>query len=136
MGVIAPNRKEGKLEVNVEARKYCAYVLHITANNKNFPLEQNDINSMIRDTALDIYTSCWEANNIRVDNDKERYNERIRLQRHAHDKCNAMMALIELAVPLYHMPNKRCIYWMNQTKALRNKIAAWNKSDEARLKPE
>lgn len=59
------------------ARELCAYTLRITANPKKFPVDQKSFTEKIRDVAIDIYTLCWEANNIKVDNRMDRYLRRI-----------------------------------------------------------
>lgn len=135
MSVSKPLRQEGQLEINVEARALCTYTLLITSNEKHFPVEQKSFTEKLRDAAIEIHLLCWEANNIRVDNDSDKYNRRIALQNEAADKCNRLAALIDVAKPVFHLSSKRTIYWMKLTLELRNKIRAWRDSDVKRLKP-
>lgn len=135
MSVPVNQRTQGELEVNVKARTLCVYTLKITANEKHFPVEQKAFTEKIRTASIDIYTLCWEANNIRVDGRMDRYLRRIALQETAADKCNTLCALIEIAKSLFHLSSKRCIYWIDQTVKLRAMIRAWANSDLKRLKP-
>jgi len=135
MSVSKPLRQEGQLEINVEARALCTYTLLITSNEKHFPVEQKSFTEKLRDAAIEIHLLCWEANNIKVDGNAEKYSRRIRLENEAADKCNRLAALIDVAKPVYHLSSKRTIYWMNLTLELRNKIRAWRDSDVKRLKP-
>lgn len=135
MSVPVNQRTAGELDVNVKARVLCTYTLKITANPKHFPPEQNSFTEKIRDAAIDIYTMCWEANNIRVDNRMDRYLRRIELQELAADKCNTLCVLIELAKPLFKLSSKRCMFWIDMVVKLRAEIRAWTSSDLKRLKP-
>lgn len=135
MSVPVNKRTQGELEVNVLARELCAYTLKITANEKHFPTDQKTFTEKIRDAAIDIYTMCWEANNIKVDNRMDRYLRRIELQELAADKCNTLCILIEIAKPLFHLSSKRTAYWIDKTVKLRAVIRSWANSDLKRLKP-
>ena len=135
MSVPVNQRSQGELEVNVQARDLCVYTLKVTANQKWFPVEQEAFTNKIRDVALDIYTLCWEANNIRVDDRMDRYLRRVELQEMAADRCNSLCVLLEIAKPLFHLSSKRCAYWIDKTVKLRAIIRAWASSDLKRLKP-
>lgn len=135
MSVPMDRRNEGRLDVNTKAKELCVYTLRITANKKVFMEEQDAFTQMLREAALDIHLKCWEANNIRVDSNMERYKRRIELQARAIDKCTALCAMIDLAKPLFHLTTKRTIFWMDKVTALREMIRAWRANDVHRLKP-
>lgn len=135
MSVPVPKREEGKLEVNTLARALCVYTLKITANPKNFPIEQKSYTELIRMCAIKIHTLCWRANNIKVENNAERYRERMRAQDEVANLCNDLYAMIEVAKALFHMSSKRTIYWQKQVVDVRNHIRSWHDSDVKRLKP-
>ena len=135
MSVPVPNRGEGELKVNTQARELTVYTMIVTANEKWFPQEQKAFIEKLRDTALEIQALCWEANNIRVDGSEEKYRRRISLQEQAAEKCNRMMMLIETAKPLFHLTSKRTIYWIGKTKDLRGLIRGWRENDVKRLRP-
>lgn len=135
MAVPEPIRNQGQLTVNTKAQELCAYTLKITANEKHFPKTQDEFIQRIRGAAVDIHCLCWEANNIKVCNSPERYKTRLALQAQAADKCNRLCALIEVAKPLFHLSNKRTVYWLHRTIEVRNLIRAWHEADTKRLRP-
>lgn len=135
MSVPVSKRGHGELEVNTQARKLTIHTFQILANEKYFPREQSAYIAKIQDCCLELQSLCWEANNIRVGGDPERYALRIRLQELAIGQCNRMMMLIETAGPLFHLELRRVQYWENMVKELRTLIRAWNSRDAQRLRP-
>ena len=135
MSVPQPLRGEGKLEINTKAKNLCVYTLKITANEKNFPIEQQSFIEKIRNLAIDIHCMCWEANNIKVGDNQQRYERRLELQAEAADKCNTLSALIDISKSLFHLSSRKVIYWTELVIELRNKIRSWHDSDAKRLKP-
>ena len=130
-----PNRSEGELEVNTKARALTVYTLKILENEKWFPKTQQAFISKVQDCVIEIQSLCWEANNIKVGSNAERYKRRIDLQDQAAEKCNRLMMLIETAKPLFHLESKRVRYWIKNTKELRNYIRGWHDKDVERLRP-
>ena len=124
------------MEVSTKARDLTVYTLQILSNEKHFPQDQGAYIDMIRNTAIEISALCWEANNIKVGNDRSRYERRLNLQDQAADKCNRLCFLIEVAKPLFHLGSKRYIYWISQTTELRSYIRAWRDQNANALKPE
>ena len=135
MSVPVPNRSEGELEVNTKARALTVYTLKILENEKWFPKEQKAFITMLQECVVDIQALCWEANNIKVNGNGERYKRRTDMQDRAAEKCNRMMMLIETAKPLFHLHSKRVRFWLGKTKELRNYIRGWHDKDVERLKP-
>ena len=135
MSVPVPNRGHGELEVNTKARELTVYTLHILENDKWFPKEQQAYISMLQTCAIEIQALCWEANNIRVNDDQAEYERRLQLQKEAASKCNRMTMLIETAKPLFHLRSKRVRHWISLTLELRKSIRGWHESDVKRLAP-
>ncbi len=135
MSVPVPNRSRGELEVNTKARELTVYTLRVLSNEKWFPQAQSKYADMIRECVLDIQSKCWEANNIKVDGDRTRYQRRINLQDEAADRCNSLCMLVETAKPLYHLRSTRVRYWITQAVALRQIIRGWREENAKRLKP-
>lgn len=131
-----PKRGHGELEVNTKARALTVYTLKILENEKWFPQTQKAFIDKLRDCVIEIQALCWEANEIKVAGNMERYLERIKLQDKAASKCNRMNMLIETAKPLFHLQSKRCRFWIKQTSELRNMIRGWRENDIKRLKPQ
>lgn len=135
MSVPLPMRKPGELELNVKTKDLCVYTLQITANEKIFKEDYKSFTELIRNTALQIHTLCWRANNIVVMGDPYRYRNRLQAQEDAADLCNDMYAMVEIAKPLFHLRSKRVIYWQDKIIGVRNYIRRWHDSDCKRLKP-
>lgn len=136
MSVPKDKRKIGELAVNTAARSICTHILKITGNDKKFPPDQLEYTNRMRDLALQIDLDCWEANNIRVGNSKEKYDDRLRLQEKAKRECTNMLEMINIAQPLYHMSTKRYEYLTEQYTNLRSMITSWEESNKRRLNPE
>ena len=114
------------------ARELAVYTIQICKNKKVFlPEYQSALTDDIIRTAKDIYINAWTANNIRVTekNKKELWAWRSKLQRQAILDCNNLLALIELAHPLFRLKGKRIEYWSEQTLKVRNYIKKWRESD-------
>ena len=135
MSVPVPNRGHGELEVNTKARALTVYTLKILENEKWFPKSQIAFITKLQDCAIEIQALCWEANEIKVNGNEQRYLRRIDLQDKAAEKCNRMTILIETAQPLFHLQTKRTRYWINLVVTLRNLIRGWRDKDVIRLKP-
>ncbi len=135
MSVPVPQRSEGELEVNTKARVLTVYTLKILENEKWFPQSQKAFITKLQDCVIEIQALCWEANNIRVNGDPEKYKRRMNLQNQAAEKCNRMLMLIDTAKPLFHLESKRVRYWSAMTRELRNYISGWHTKDVDRLKP-
>jgi len=135
MSVPVPNRGHGELEVNTKARALTVYTLKILENEKWFPKSQVAFITKLQDCAIEIQALCWEANEIKVNDNEQRYLRRINLQDNAAEKCNRMTMLIETAQPLFHLQTKRTRYWINLVVTLRNLIRGWRDKDVIRLKP-
>lgn len=133
MSVPETQRGQAKLQVLVDARYLAKYTLQITANEKVFkPEYQRSLTDDIVKTAKDIFTMAWTANNIRVGDDIENWNERKRLQEMATRKCNDLLALIDLAKPVFHLSAKRVKYWGKLTIKVRQEIRNWKTGDSKR----
>lgn len=132
MSVPVNERTQGKLEACVKAHDLTCYTLNITANKNVFAADyQRAITDKINETALDIWTKVWTANNILVKG-KEEMEERLRLQEAAARDCNNLLSLIEIAAKLFHLRSKRVAYWTSKTVETRNLIRAWRESDRKR----
>lgn len=110
MSVPVPQRSEGELEVNTKARVLTVYTLKILENEKWFPQSQKAFITKLQDCVIEIQALCWEANNIKVNGDPEKYKRRMNLQNQAAEKCNRMLMLIDTAKPLFHLESKRVRY--------------------------
>ena len=107
--------------------------MRITKNPKVFmPEYQTALTNDIINTAKEIFIKCWTANNIKVGDDAENYITRKRLQEEAARECNNLLALIQMAKPLFHLAGKRVKYWGKKTIEVRNEIRDWKAGDSKR----
>ena len=130
MSVPAGQRKENRLEVVMQARALAAYTLKITSNQNVFiPDYDEAVKSKIQDSALTIFLNLMDANNIRVDDNVEKWKERDKLQKDAATACNTLLNLIYLAQTVYHLRASRIKYWSELVLSVRGLIRKWNHSD-------
>ena len=133
MSVPEPLRHKGRLEVHVKAQYLASYTIKILANNKTFPAEvDGELVKRIKDSAISIYAKTWSANKINATTNKVNREMRYRLQREAWMLCNEMLAYIGIAKQVFHLREKRMMYWswlITSTQAL---IQSWIDSDVER----
>ena len=132
MSVPETKRGEGKLEVLVKARELATYTVKITGNTNVFKADYYVLTNKIVGYALDIYTKCWTANNIRVDKDPEKAKRRLSLQESAAMDCNNLLSLMQIAWGVFHLKAKRIEYWGNLILETRKLIRSWCESDYKR----
>lgn len=129
MSVPVNKRSHGKLEACVKAHGLCCYTLQITANSNVFlPKYQEALTNRIIETAINIHTLCWSANNVLV-NSTEDLAERNHFQEQAAIQCNVLLSLIEIAKKIFHLSTKRVTYWSGLAIDTRNLVRAWRLSD-------
>lgn len=132
MSVPETKRQKGKLEVIVKALDLATYTIQITSNEKTFdPKYRFAVTDDLISHAKDIYLKSWTANNIRV-NSEEAYKARKKLQDEAVVKCNAFLALLDVAKKVFHLDTKRVVYWGNKIIEVRTLLRAWRDSDKKR----
>lgn len=133
MSVPVGKRQEGHLKVAVEALALAKYTLDITANKKIFKAEyQNALTDKIIEAALDIYLNIWEANNVYA-SDKSTFELRRRYQTIALANCNKLLALIDIAAPVFHLTSKRVKFWAGQAVSVKRLLRAWRDADNKRF---
>lgn len=115
------------------ARQLVIHTIKI-CNNKNIflPEYQNAMTDKIVEVATDIFVNAWGANNIRVDNDPERWRNRHNLQELSVNECNRLLGLIQIAKTLFHLKSKKVKYWGELTIKTRNYLQKWKESDVKR----
>lgn len=134
MSVPEGKRGTNKFEVLLKARDLCVYTTQICTNTNVFlPQYQNALTNKIIQSATDIFVKCWTANNIRVVTEEDKLNRR-RLQDEAHLECNNLLALMQIAQGLFHLPTKRIKYWGGKTLDVRVLISKWIEADSKRYK--
>jgi hypothetical protein len=108
--------------------------MEITKNKKIFlPEYQSALTDDLIRLSKNAFIRCWTANNIRVETE-EQYKERHKLQYQAILDCNNLLALIDLSKSVYHLKNKRIMFWAAKTITVRTLIREWRTSDTKRYK--
>lgn len=134
MSVPETQRGEGVFEVTMKARELAVYTLQICDNKNVFkPEHQSSLTDKLISEATDIFINCFTANEIRVAGDQQAYLKRRFLQEVACEHCNTLLALMQIAKPLFHLETKRIKYWGSMTVEVRNKIRKWMESDKKRF---
>jgi len=138
MSVPESKRAENKLQVLLDAQSLAAYTLRICKNPKVFtPDFQRLLTEKITNTAIDIFVNLWTANNILMkpgtENFTDNRKERKRLQDEAARNCNNLLALIQIAKPIFHLSGKRVRFWGKNVIKVRNLTRAWQESDIKRF---
>ena len=130
MSVIKAYRGETKLEVLTKARELATYTIKITSNENIFTKEfQEPVTNDLIKTAKDIFILLFEANNT---NHKTDFELRQSFQKEALRKCYNLLALMQIAKPIFHLSTKRIKYWSNLTIDVRNLTRKWIDSDRNR----
>lgn len=132
MSVPETERGKGKFDVLIKANDLATYTIRITKNPKVFlPEYQTALTDDIIRAAKNVFIHAWTANNIRVV-ERDDWAERKRLQEQAAQECNNLLALIQIAKPVYHLKAKRVKYWGQKIIDARNAIRDWKAGDNKR----
>lgn len=114
-----------------KARVLAAHTIRITANPKIFQPEYDRMTAKIVATAVGIYECAWTANNVLV-KQKSDWDLRRKYQIEACARCNALLALIDLAKSVYKLRDKKVKFWAKLTIETRNLLRSWHNSDQER----
>ena len=135
--VLKAKRGETKFDILIKARMLCKYTLEITTNENVFdPRYKTVLTDNIDKLALDIYINLFEANNIDIrktnPNLKQDYELRRLLVTKAIRNCYNLLALIQLAKPIFHLKSKRIEYWGQMVIDVRDMARKLRSSDKDR----
>ena len=125
--VLEAKRKPQKLEVHVRQIELICYTVQITRGAKFAPQYryQEAIIARIIGKAMDIYTLSWEANNIRVDGDEDKFKRRKALQERAVESCDSLLGLFQIAKMMFHQKGKQNKTWCEKVVAVKKMTQAW-----------
>ena len=129
--VLASKRKKQPLEVFVKQINLICYTIQITSGKTFAPKYQYQavVVSRIISQTIDIYTLSWEANNIRVGNDQDKYKRRKELQQRAIERCDSLLGLILVAKMMFHLTGKRYEDWCRKGEEVKNLTKSWKEKD-------
>lgn len=95
-------------------------------------MRQDALVNRVREQAYRIFILTFTANEINLNKEPERKEERLNKQEQAIELCEEHLASIQLCRKHFHLTNKRIRYWGSMTLELRDAIKGWHKSDKTR----
>ena len=128
-------------------------VLLITDNLKKFPdysvkekknddgtvtqiyvFREDSLTNLVRSEARQIFHLTYTANEINLNKQPWRKEERLRKQAQAISLCGDMLADIQLCRKHFHLSKNRIKYWGKMVRDLRLAIEGWHEKDKDRFK--
>lgn len=144
--------KENSFTPVTAALELADYVFRITGNLKWFPdcsvkeqregdkvtqllvFRDDSLVNIVREEARQIYHLVFTANEINLNRQPWRKNERLARQAEAIALCGDLLADILLCRKHFHLASKRIKYWGGLVRSTRAAIERWHDSDKARYK--
>ena len=128
MSVIKAERKEGELQVLLQARSLCIYTIQICKSEKIFPKRNrwiitNDIAELAKRILFDV--KC--ANAIRIDSEENR-RKRLDLQEDARLNAEALLEMITVAYEAIGIDADRVEYWTSEIVRFEQLLSRWKTS--------
>ena len=97
-------------------------------------MRQDALVNKIREQAYRIFILAFTANEINLNKEPKRKEERLAKQAEAIELCEEHLATIQLCRKHFHLHNKRIKHWGGMTLELRDALKGWHKSDKTRYK--
>lgn len=99
-----------------------------------FIQRQDSLTNWVRDQAKQIYILTYTANEINLNKQPWRKDERLTKQKEAIRICGEHLAAIQLCRKHFHLSNKKVKYWGKMTRDLRSAIEGWYEKDKDRYR--
>lgn len=133
MSVRANERSQGDLDVIIKAKQMAVHTVEITNNTNYFPKRYRlTITDKIVNKSIEIFMLLYEANEIYPRNKKD-FEDRQHNQRRAMACCRTLVAMIDVAKTLFHLPPDKVSYWTKLIVEVRYMTAAWYKKEHDRF---
>lgn len=127
-------KKEGKYDIFLEAKKLAAYTIHITSNEKYFPKKYRiTVVAKLQELAVDIASNLTIANEIYPENRQE-LEIRISHAKKARAEVRALMMLVEVAAETFSIRAETFQYWTASASKLHRQTTKWIVADKNRFK--
>lgn len=97
-------------------------------------LTQDSLTRKVREQAYKIFILAHMANEINVNREPERTEERLRKQIRAAELCEEQLATIQLCRKRFHLSYRKIKFWGDKVLEVRDSIKAWHNSDKSRFK--
>lgn len=118
-----------QLEACEKAMELALHTIKICATKKNFlPEYQEALTNDIIRCSKDIYIYTWNGNNVYVTKDNGAWVEREKWQDKAIQKCNELLAMINIARRLFHLRGNKVSYWSQMVLETRGLIRKWREA--------
>lgn len=95
---------------------------------------QDALTNKIRKQAYEIYINAHMANEINVNLEPGRTEERLIRQKRAVSLCEEHLAAIQLCRKHFHLAYKKIKFWGDMTITVRDSLKAWHNSDKSRFR--
>ncbi len=137
----------------VGAMELAEYVFHITENPSKFPdfalrektredgsitqiciVRDDSLTNAVRAEAREIFHLTFSANEINLNRQPWRKEERLGKQKRAIELCGDMLADIQLCRKHFHLSTKRIRNWGSMVVTLRTAIEGWHEKDKYRYR--
>lgn len=137
----------------VGAMNLSEYVIHITDNLNKFPdysvkdkknedgtitqiyvFRSDSLTNIVRAQAREIFMLTYTANEINLNRQPWRKQERLDKQAEAIRLCGEHLANIQLCRKHFHLSSKKVKHWGKMTRDLRIAIEGWHERDKDRYR--
>ncbi len=128
-------KKPTLLDAIVHSGKLLKHTRDIIKNEKVFDPKrdfQNRLLLKIYDTALDINSKAYTANELRTDTNPRIAAERLALQAFAIASCESLLGLIADAKVAFGIDTRKFWHWARMAKDTLARLRAWHESDRRR----
>lgn len=128
-------KKPTLLDAIVHSGKLLKHTRDIIKNEKVFDPKrdfQNRLLLKIYDTALDINSKAYTANELRTDTNPRIAAERLALQAFAIASCESLLGLIADTKVAFGIDTRKFWNWARMAKDTLSRIRAWHESDRRR----
>lgn len=128
-------KKPTLLDAIVHSGKLLKHTRDIIKNEKVFDPKrdfQNRLLLKIYDTALDINSKAYTANELRTDTNPRIAAERIALQAFAIASCESLLGLIADTKVAFGIDTRKFWNWARMAKDTLARLRAWHESDRRR----
>lgn len=137
----------------VGAMNLAEYVFLITDNTNKFPdftvkekknpdgtvtqmiiYRPDSLTNTVREEAREIFHLTYTANEINLNRQPWRKDERLGKQAAAISLCGDLLADIQLCRRHFHLSTRKVKYWGKQVRDLRDAISGWHEKDKDRYR--
>lgn len=118
-----------KFRVLTKSMDLMIYTHKITISKKRFPKKVRfSWVKRIQDCSFEIYSSIFNANEIKVENNEDRY-KRKKLQDKGIKECKNLMNLIDISYQLNYINANTCEHWARMTRDVMYMTMGWQKKE-------